>query len=98
MDVASGVMALSSTAAQSVLLRAKEECSTIFGPIYETSRNYCTLTAIRHPRCFTELARTAILAIGCSMLQTGKRPNAELSSWCGLVQLVLDLSRVKAQP
>jgi hypothetical protein len=47
---------------------------------YEAS-NCCTFAAInRHPRCFTELARTAILAIGYSMLRTGRRPIAELGS------------------
>jgi hypothetical protein len=42
--------------------------------------NYCTFAANRHSRCFTELARTAILAIGYSMPQIGKRPIAELGS------------------
>jgi hypothetical protein len=43
---------------------------------YEAS-NCCTFAANRHSRCFTELARTAILAIGYSMLRTGKRPIAD---------------------
>jgi hypothetical protein len=42
--------------------------------------NYCTFAANRHSRCFTELARMSILAIGYIMLRTGKRPIAELGS------------------
>jgi hypothetical protein len=40
----------------------------------------CAFAANRHSRCFTELARMSILAIGYSMPRIGKRPIAELGS------------------
>jgi hypothetical protein len=62
-----------------VILRAAKARGIIFGPMEP-------LTAVLLQQidilgaAFTELARTAILAIGYSMLQTGKRPIAELGS------------------
>jgi hypothetical protein len=49
---------------------------------FRTNRasNYCTFATNRHSRCFTELARMSILAIGYSMPRIGKRPIAELGS------------------
>ena len=79
MDVASSVVILSSIV---IGAPASKEGTYHHFRIYGAS-DCCTFAAIRHPRCFTELARTAILAIGCSMysmLRTGKRPIAEPGS------------------
>jgi hypothetical protein len=76
MGVASNVMALSSI---KIGAPASSEGTWYHFRAYKAS-NYCTFAANRHSRCFTELARTAKLAIGYSMSRTGKRPIAELGS------------------
>jgi hypothetical protein len=76
MAVASNVVVLSST---KIGAPARSEGTWYYFRTYEAP-NYCAFAANRHSRCFTELARTAILAIGRSMLRTGKRPIAELGS------------------
>jgi hypothetical protein len=76
MAVASNVVVLSSI---KIGAPASREGTWYHFLSYEPS-NYCTFAANRHSRCFTELARTSILAIGYSMTRTGKRPIAELGS------------------
>jgi hypothetical protein len=67
-------------ASKSVVLRAAKVRSIIFGPIAPLAAVLLQQIDMLGPP-FTELARTAILAIGYSMLRTGKRPAiAELGS------------------
>jgi hypothetical protein len=76
MGVAGNVIGLSSI---KMGAPASKEGTRYHFRTYKAS-NGCIFAANRHSRCFTELARTAILAIGYSMLRTGKRPIAELGS------------------
>jgi hypothetical protein len=79
MAAAGNVVVLSSMHQNRCSCEKRRHVASFSNP-YKASNYCCTFAANRHPRCFTELARTSILAIGYSMLRTGKRPITELGS------------------